>query len=416
MGFYRWVVGDLLSGRISRTIDVKGSWTTVFDAADTLRVEFPIYSFRPQFLGGAYGDGVYGEGLYGIGELSTIERAVWPDALAETAPGKSFLAVAWVDDYDAEHWIAGGPIWAQDLDEASGTMTLGAAGMESYYDHRFVLPVLAADQYPEGVTSYWQAKSLSLLAKRLVEQAHTWVNGDPPVVLPSDASLGGAGVVHERNYPGYELGRVGQRLRQLSEVNGGPEYQFVPRRAQETTATPNNLEWAMDIAVEADDMMLTQDGPPWLVDLTVPRSMVVNIQRKVDGSVLATDIYAAGQGQGEGRPIRYATSAELLGFGYPRLDGEKTSLDSVSNPKTLQAHADGELARRAWPAETFAVTVDADTWWWRSPGARAGDWLTLRSHGRVMFPDGDNELRILTISANDDATVSLACVPKREVA
>lgn len=410
-GHYRWLVGDLRTGRIGKTIDVKGSWSTVFDGADTLSAQFPIYAFRNMETVVGFGEGYFGMGPFGEGELSQVPRQVWPDAISDSTPGKAFLAVAWVDGFETEHWLAGGPIWVQDFDEASGTMTLGAAGLESYYDHRYVLPVLVGGQKPQDVTSYWQAAQLGLIAKRLVEQAHSWTAGAPPVVLPSDASLGGAGTAHERTYPGYELGKVGQRLRQLSDVENGPEIQFAPRRR---TDDPRFMEWVMRVGVEASDMMLSQAGPAWLIDATVPKNMVANIRRTVDGSVLVTDAYAAGQGQGEGRPIEVASSSMLTDAGFLRLEGEKQSTDSVSNADTLLAHAEGFLARRGRPAEKLTVTVDAQTWWKRAAGARAGDWLTLKAEGRVAIQDGTNDLRILAISANDDATVDLACVTKRE--
>lgn len=406
---YRWVVGDLRTGQVYREVDVVGTWSTAFDAADSLTLDFPVYAFRPG-TPGAYGSGLYGGGYYGEGEGS-VPRQVWPDVLAETAPCKSFLAVAWINRDGSENWLAGGPIWTQNLKRSTGMVTLGAAGLESYFDHRMVLPVLAAGQSPADVTSSWTAAQLSLIAKRLVEQAQAWTAGELPVSIPSDSDLGGAGTAHERTYPGYELGRVGQRLRQLSEVQGGPEIQFAPYRVDK-----RHIGWNMRIGVTKNDMLLTQaSDKPWKIDDTVPQSMIVDVDRKIDGSGMATDAYAGGQGQGEGRPIARASSTFLTDRGYPRLEIEKASTDNVSSQETLQAHADGLLNRRFRPTEVYSISVDADSWWWRSKGARAGDWLTVKSTGHLEFEEGPNDLRILAMSANDDATVSLACVPKREI-
>lgn len=406
---FRWVTGDLRTGRIYRTINVLGSWSTTFDSADSLSLNFPVYAFRPA-TPGAYGSGLYGAGYYGDGEGSP-ERLVWPDVLAETAPCKSYLAVAWVNADGSENWLAGGPIWTQKLQRSSGMVTIGAAGLESYFDHRMVLPVLAAGQSPADVTSYWQAQQLGLIAKRLVEQARSWTGGDLPITFPSDAALGGAGIKHERTYPGYELGRVGQRLRQLAEVEDGPEIQFAPRRVDE-----QHLDWEMRIGTEATGMLLTQTGDPWPIDDTVPQSMIVDVERSIDGSGLGTDSYAAGEGQGEGRPIAHSASTFLLDRGYPRLEVEKASTDSVSDMGTLQAHADGLLARRFRPTEKYDITVDASAWWNRSKGARSGDWVTVKNDRHLEFEEGPNELRMLAMSGDDEATVKLSCVPKREVA
>lgn len=409
-GFYRWVTGDLRTGRIYRTVDVLGSWSTVFDGPDSLQIAFPVYSFRPE-PGGGYGFGPYGQGPYGVGDLAGVQRAIWPDVLAETAPCKSFLAVAWVNGDGSENWLAGGPIWTRDFSRTSGMVTVGAAGLESYFDHRMVLPVLAAGQSPSDVSSHWTAAELGLIAKRLVEQAQSWTDGDVPLDLPDDADLGGAGTRHERTYPGYELGRVTQRLRDLSGVIDGPELQFVPRRAD-----PQHLEWAMRIGVSGNRMLLTQSGRPWVVDDTVPRSMVADVTLKEDGSGIGTDAYAAGQGSGEGRPVARASSRFLLDQGFPLLEIEQQATDTVSNMATLQAHADGLLARRDRPTQVFDISVSASQWWSRSRGARAGDWLTVKSKGKLELIDGDNELRILSMSGDGDSLVRLSCVPKREVA
>lgn len=406
---YKWVCGDLRTGKIYREIDVTGTWSTTFDSADSLSLNFPVYAFRPAGPGG-YGSGIYSAGKYGDGEGSPA-RLVWPDVLAETAPCKSFLAVAWVNADGSENWLAGGPIWTQKLTRSTGMVTIGAAGLESYFDHRMVLPVLAAGQSPAAVKSYWQARQLGLIAKRLVQQSRTWVGGDLPIAFPSDATLGGEAVTHERTYPGYELGRIGQRLRQLADVEGGPEIQFAPRRVD-----AQHLDWEMRIGTTATGMLLTQTGPAHIIDDTVPESMIVDVDRAIDGSGIATDVYAGGQGQGEGRPIARATSDFLLDRGYPRLEIEKASTDNVSTMSTLQTHADGLRDRRFRPTEQYKITVDAQSWWTRSKGARSGDWLTVNNRGHLDFEEGPNELRVLAMSANDDATVDLSCVPKREVA
>ena len=411
---YRWVCGDLRTGKIYRTIDVNGTWSTSFDAADSLSLNFPVYAFRPAGPGG-YGSGIYSAGYYGDGEGSA-PRMVWPDVLAETAPCKSYLAVAWVNADKSENWLAGGPVWTQKLTRSTGMVTIGAAGLESYFDHRMVLPVLAANQSPAVVKSYWQTRQLGLIAKRLVEQSRTWTGGDLPIVFPTDATLGGTdlgggGIKHERTYPGYELGRVGQRLRQLAEVEGGPEIQFAPRRVD-----AQHLDWEMRIGTTATGMLLTQAGGPHIIDDTVQQSMIVDVDRSIDGSGIATDVYAGGQGQGEGRPIAVATSSFLLDRGYPRLEIEKASTDNVSTMTTLQAHADGLRDRRYRPTEQYKITVNAESWWTRAKGARSGDWVTVKNSGHLEFEEGPNELRLLAMSANDDATVDLSCVPKREVA
>ena len=402
---YRWVVGDLRTGRIYRTVDTIGSWTTRFDATDTLSGSFPLGAVRPPSLVPAgYGEGDYGTGPYGIGLASSADRVEWPTAAADTAEGKSFVACAWVDEYDVPSWIAGGPIWTSDHDDSTNVLQFAGAGLESYYDHRYVIPLLTAKMNLLSVT--YSAADLALIAKRLVELAHTHVGGDLPVDFPSDVDLGGAGTDHTHVYPGYEMNRTGEALRSLSKLKAGPEFQFVPRDGSDERF----LEWFMRIGTKPTGM-LTQQGEPWTLDRTVPNSMIQKIRTSRDGGRLADRVLSAGQGQGEGRPIESSEGTFLRDNGYPLLESETQATNVQSETGLLQSYADGLRARSGTPSAAYTVTVDAATFWKRCKGARAGDWANLKTFGHFSLPDGDNRVRILSMSGGGptvDLQVALA--------
>lgn len=374
-GFYRYDVGDLRTGKISRTVDLAGSWSAGFDGSGSVGGSFPLRS----------------------GE--------WPTARADAAVAKQFLAVSYTDADSTETFLEAGPIWTTDFDEATDMLKVNAGGLDSYFSHRKLMAILAAGQNPATTSITYTAAQLGLIAKRLIELAQSHTGGHLPIVLPDDVALGGAGTDATRTYPGYELGNLGERLQQLREVDGGPEIQFVPRRRADDL---RYIEWVMRIGVKPT-MMLTQAGPAWIFDRTVPKSPVAGISISSDGSMMGMRAWAAGQGEGEGRPIVVTDDPALLTLGYPLLEVEQPSIDTVSEVGTLDAYTRALLAKSARPIETWTVKVNIHA----RPNVgqyRPGDWCTLRIKNHIYQPDGDYSMRILSISGDtsDYATLSLS--------
>ena len=379
MASYRWYVGDLRTGKIAREIDlIDYSWSAPFDDAGSLAGSFPLAS----------------------GE--------WPTARSDTAAAKQFLAVAFEDTDGIERFLNGGPIWTTKYDDATAKLTIGAAGLGSYFDHRKVMAVLVAGQNPAESTVTYTGAQLSLIAKRLIELAQSHTGGDLPIVLPSDAELGGAGTKHTRTYPGYELGTVGDRVKQLTEVKGGPEIQFVPRRRGDD---PRFIEWVMRVGTDSNSMMLTQQGPAWVFDRTVPKSPIASISVDSDGSAMATRAWAAGQGEGEGRPIVYANDPTLTNAGWPLLETEQSSTDTITEDTTLADYTAELLAASARPIETWAMSVDING----RPNLgqyATGDWMTVRVKSHPFLPEGDYSMRALNLSGDTSNFVTVNLSPR----
>ncbi|MFT4189860.1 MAG: hypothetical protein QM621_14955 [Aeromicrobium sp.] len=391
MTHHRWAFGDLATGRIRRLVDdVDGSWSVAYDDADSLDVSIRTRAVGPRRQNG-------------------VVRApdAWPDVRLHTAPARCFCAVAAVDDRGGETWLAGGPVWSRQYDDDTGVLRVGAAGLESYWRRRLVLPVLATGQLPTAVRSRWTGAQLGLIAKRLIQQAQEWTGGALPVDLPTDAEVGGAGTAHERTYEGFELKVVGDMLDNLRDVEGGPEVQFVPYRR---TDDPRYLRWRMRVGVAATQMMITQTGRPWILDRTVGRSPVLAVSTGEDGSVLASDVYATGSGDGQARPMARAASTTLTAAGYPLLEAVATGSDAIT-PANLSAYAAGQLGARSAPAQITTIKADRDAWWRRAPSARPGDMAILRiADHPLLAPDGapaEIPLRILGLKGGG-STVDVA--------
>lgn len=382
MAEYRWYVGDLLTGKISREVDlVGGRWSTSFEygVAGTMEGSFPLRSVDPA------------TGL-----------ALWPTARADTAPGKAFLAVSYLSDGGDETFLEAGPIWTTKYDDTDGVLQVGAGGLSSYFDKRKAafsdLPPsedTPLDEQTELAEYHLTLNdSLAGIARDLVELSQAEPAGNLPIVLPDTADIDYG--INVRNFFGYELEWLGAALKKLTEVLEGPEIQFVPRRR---TDDPRFIEWVMQIGRAENGLMLAQDGPPWQFDRTVPESDVRDIDIDTDGSGLAERVFAAGEGEAEGRPIVWADAPELLEAGWPLLEAEVTATDSVSELGTLAEHAYGRLASSARPRESWSIVVSRDG----RPNVgqyRAGDWARLRIRHHDYVPDGDYDMRILAISGS----------------
>lgn len=349
---YRWHVGQLTTGEIFKTVEVSsGTWSMSFAYGSPGKIDFSVP-------------------LKAVSEDGLPE---WLTPRADTAAPKAFAAVSYVDENEIETFLEAGPIWKRNYSKSTGVLKIGASGLSTYFDHR-----KAIDRYTEVATwaewtETYYGQHLSLIAKRYIELVQYqagdtgFVEGPTtewmslPLVLPSDADLGGdTPADHYRSLQGYELAWLGTRLRQLTEVIDGPEIQFVPRRRADAQ---DHIEWVARIGVVDNDFMLTQVGDPWIFDTTVPESPVRDLDIDEDATGFAHDVWAAGEGEAEVKPITVGTSAAgdaLLENGYPLLDGEITDTDSVSEMDTLQAHVDAGAQRASRPLEQWTLKVSRD--------------------------------------------------------
>lgn len=399
---YRWHVGQLTTGRIWRTFEVSnGTWSTSFAYGNAGAIDFsvPTRALDPD-----------GEGVD------------WATVRVETAPPKAFAAVSYVDKNGNETFIEAGPIWKRKWNRKSGLLQIGAGGLSTYFDHRKALPY-STPNWAEWEVTY-TGKELGLIAKRYIELAQyteSEIGLDPdlpenewmalPLVLPSDAELGGAGSDHTRSLQGYELAWLGTRLTQITEVIDGPEIQFIPRRR---TDDPRFIEWVANIGVEANDFLLTQTGPAHVFDTTVDNSPVRDMDVDEDGTRFATYMWAGGEGEAQGRPIAVGSHPDglaLLEAGYPLIDGEITDTDSVSVQATLQAHVDDGAKRSARPREQWVLKVDRDG----PPGVsqyRPGHWGEVRiGDDNGWLPADTYQTRILAMAGSagsSEVSVTLA--------
>ncbi|WP_294978352.1 hypothetical protein [uncultured Microbacterium sp.] len=351
MGKPRWFLADLRSGR--RLLDLPvltGRWQRFLNRPETLTcmldMQDPdVIQLRPRIA---------------------------------AAPARSILACA-VDDVV----LAAGPVWAQQYTRTAKTLQLTAMGMWSYFDHRYVLPVVAStvsvsqfavpDTTAAGKTkpnpavgTYLTGLEYGTIAKRWVQQARAWTSGDVPIVFEADR----AGT-HERNFEGADFKNIGTVLTQLSQIENGPDIRFRPR------LTPDMLgiEFLLETGTDAAPLLA---GGTHLWDLTAPASPVSNFSIDVDGTQMASIAWATAGRSADTVLVARATDRTLTDAGYPLLETLDSSHTTVSEQATLNGWANEAAVLGRRPVETWDFDVEANSrpyvgsFW-------EGDWCEIRS-------------------------------------
>lgn len=389
---YAWYVGNLRTGQIIRKVDLVGySWTRYVDGPETLEGSFPLRS------------------------VDEVGNRLWRDAASDIANGQAFLAVAYQSSAGTEYFLGGGPIRPHNVDGA-GVLQLGASGLFTYYSRRKVIPAEVFDGVPvsESKVTY-TGNQLGLIAKRLIENVDAWsgptADYSPPVALPDDADLGGAGTFHERTYPGYELAWVADRIKNLTDDIDGPEIQFVPRRRDDDQRF---IEWVMRIGVAADDFALVQSGNPWVFDYTVPQSSVASLTVNTDASNVTRLSWAAGQGEAEARPIDnfFGDWTEITAGEHVLHESEVQSNDTVDKIDAITAKAEADSYRNAVQVETWTLRLYRDG----EPHVgllSPGDWSVVRVKDHETIPDGNHLLRIASIAGDTSKFVTVTMQPNQ---
>ncbi|MEN1977056.1 hypothetical protein, partial [Cellulomonas olei] len=304
--------GELRTGRILSTVPVSAAtWEQRLREAGTVTATVPLLAH---------------------------EVTVRPELLMGLEGARSYLA--------AEHQgtiLEAGPIWVHDVDDA--TLMVGAGGLASLFDHRQVIRVLTAGQNAAKVKDLtYSGMSYGTIAKRLISTAMAHTGGDLPVILPAD-SPGAA----SRTYPATQLASFGDQIRELMQVQGGPDISFRPE------FTPDGLaiRWRMLVGTTADPM-LHQAGADWDLDTTVPRSSVSGLRIRRDWSELTMRSWATGDGQDEAQLIERAVDNGLLDRGYPLLESVR-AYPRVKVRADLRSHAASRLRVTRRPRATWSL-------------------------------------------------------------
>lgn len=396
---YRWFVADLRTG--GDIVDLPGvmagsSWNTTLNAPETLRCELNMADPRVRDLG----------------------------VRGRTYPGRVILACA-----EGDRILAAGPVWARRYDRSEQKATLAARGMWSYFDHRFVLALLAAtidtdkfsvidpdDKYGQrrmgnpALRTNLTGLALGTMAKRLVQQARLHTGGDVPVVFQDDES-GDWG----RAIDAFEFENVGGALRDITKMEGGVDLQFRPQ----FTPDGQGIEFLLRTGTNADPLLA---GGPHVWNFTAPMPPGAELVIEDDASSLASRAWSTGGKSGGRVLVSRVVDERLLDLGFALFEA-LDSHSSVDEQRMLDHYA-AELtnigfgASEAW---SFAAERNArprvgtyDVGDWADLNLSPFDESTLR--GDPWVPEGGLfRQRIIGLEGQDGReTITVTCAPMKE--
>lgn len=338
------IIGDLRTGR--RIVDLPFetlSWMRPRNAAETMQCTVPLSSRLVRKL----------------------------DLRNATTPAKSFIAVVENDTI-----MAAGPIWTRSYSKATQKLSLAGAGIWSYFDHRQIIPLLADNVNVidpttgaslAGSNTDFVNYSYGLMAKRLIQQSMLWTGGDLPIVFQAD-ELGGT---YEKHFLGANLTKLGEGLRNFTQLVNGVDIDFLPQR----TADRLGVQWLLRTGTIAAPEIHGATVQVW--DYSVPHPSIRNLVTKDDAARMTMQAWTTGGKQDGAAVVERARNAGLLDAGYPLLESVDSSHADVSVPATLQMYSQLAVRLGRAPEEQWTFEVDAT----KSPRVGSywpGDYTDLR--------------------------------------
>ncbi len=239
--------------------------------------------------------------------------------------------------------VWGGIVWTSKYSSAGRAIEIGAAGFLSYFDHRRVLPKdfdPATGDLASIAVTYTNVDQTEI-ARNLVATAQGHPRGD--IRVQSDPSVT-SGIPRTIGYPGRELKSVGDALRELSNLESGPDFAFDVGYGEGGHAVRR---------LRIGTPELGQRGTPhvWefggnLIEYAWPR----------DGSSMATRVFALGDENEEGQQVGIAQDGSPTRL----LLETEVSLVNLSDPGLLRSQARSALAAAVDPVVLPELVVRGD--------------------------------------------------------
>lgn len=350
--------GELVTGKRLRTLPVSSCrWSVAINEAGQIEAEVPLRS------------------------LSAADRV---ELLTSVEPWRCYLAVQ-----VGRQVMEAGPVQSHRYNESTGSLTIRAAGLWSWLSYRNAFQHFELGTGVELRKTRLTYRNLSLgtIAKRLIQEAQKHTPYPLPIVLPPD-EVG----THEREYLASEIPVLGEKLRELTQVIGGPDIEFQPRLRDDGSG----IYWLMRTG-NGSDPLLHQQGEDWFWDLSPVRGQVVDLEVDVDASNRVNRALVQGAGYDESIKLyRVATSSEW-DRGYPLLE-QTYPHTTVNLIATLRDHGRAAIEQGSRPLTTWRLVVRAD----EKPTLgqyRPGDYASVHiPEGHVFLTPGRYRARVASFS------------------
>lgn len=243
-----------------------------------------------------------------------------------------------------------------------------------------------------------QNLALATVIKRLVENAMAEPGGDLPIDLPDEEFSGET----QRDFPGYELGSVGARVLEITQVTGGPEIELVPYF---TSAERQVVRHRLLTGIPDNDGRLGNLTYPHVWDTgrgLVQISFSRNGQNRTNRSWE--------KGAGTDRAVKSGFAEDLTGVTTGHGAGTRPLLETIGSSHTnaseddsLQGYAasnvvNGQRGQLTLKAVVRTDGTDGQSRRTRSPRlieVSPGDTGVLNITRHRRLPDGRYEVRIL---------------------
>lgn len=346
----------------------------------------------------------FGDELRGLGSFSAAVAAgqCGDGALLQATRGAlTFWAVEWAGDF-GRRIVAAGPIFPRTATDDG--LTFGGGNLTSMLAHRLLIDPAWSDAQISATWLAWYNLDLGSIMAAIVARVCSTPPGDLPIVY--EASRAG---INTRTYYGYDMAYAAARITELANVDGGPDYLFMPRfKGGNTTGVDfTHLEWVLTTGTDAAPT-LTQSGPPLVLDAGAPNQQTIGaVTIAEDAANLATHAFNAGGGTEVAKVVASAVDTLRTNLGYPRLDVVGTS-NALDRP-TVAAYARGLLSRTKQTPSAVTVVVRA-SWWW-AQGAQVGTTVRLLIPRHPVFGPVDLTSRVLKWGGDIDSewvTLTLA--------
>ncbi|TAK89380.1 MAG: hypothetical protein EPO06_12015 [Burkholderiaceae bacterium] len=284
----------------------------------------------------------------------------------------------------------GAVLWTSSYTSSSRSVSLGGAGWDSYFDHRYVLPLLPSsptlDQIAALQTTFGPTTDLNEVARQLVAlaQAHTGGN------IGIQVDPANSGTARAMAYYGYSLTSVGDALRELSGMPGGPDFRFDVSPVLDSHGRPVRVLVLGSPTIEQDGAPHVFEYPGNVLDYTWPR----------DGTRMTDRAFATGEGSETGAVIAVAADSSKTADGWVLLESQQSY--TTSPDLSAQAATDLHAGRGPVVLPTLTVRGDADpqlgTY---APGHTARVMITDDFWRRTI----DTTMRIVQIDVDPSADV-----------
>lgn len=257
-----------------------------------------------------------------------VYRSKAAELLNATQPGRTVVYV----ERDGV-LIDGYIIWTRTYDSSSPVCPIGGLSLLSYFDRR-----------RNNVDQFFAADQL-LIARTLVNVAQAQPGGNIGVTVGSET----CGVLRDRRYYGYEHKKIGEAVRQLTQVDNGFDLAI-------------DIAWTGTPAVPTKTLTLSypergRDATSTGHVFEMGRNMI-SYQLPEDAATQAVRMYGEGAGDGALMLVSTDTRTDVLAAGWPLLE-DAIALKDVSVQATLDAHTRAQTAARGMPVTVLRCTVQA---------------------------------------------------------